>query len=211
MPPNAGFIGRSQVRAFGIVPAAGRSRRMGTAKLLLPWGDATVIESVVAAWRASVVEAVCAVVSPEDVWFAEICRRAGAVVIVPGSPPPDMKDSLRAGVEHIERTFRPVESDCILVAPADMPWIEAGTISRLVEAFASSEERVVVPVCEGRRGHPVVLGWSVAREVFDLADDESLKTIIQRLPARTVESAETVLGDLDTREDYEAARVRFAK
>jgi len=54
------------VRAFAIVPAAGLSRRMGAPKLLLPWGSATVIEAVVARWRASPVERIVVVVRRDD-------------------------------------------------------------------------------------------------------------------------------------------------
>ena len=32
-------------RSFAIIPAAGRSVRMGRQKLLMPWGDATLIET----------------------------------------------------------------------------------------------------------------------------------------------------------------------
>ena len=40
-------------RSFAVVPAAGRSRRMGRPKLLLPWGESTIIQQVLGAWRAS--------------------------------------------------------------------------------------------------------------------------------------------------------------
>jgi hypothetical protein len=36
----------SQVRVFGLIPAAGWSRRMGKPKQLLPWGRATILETV---------------------------------------------------------------------------------------------------------------------------------------------------------------------
>ena len=84
----------SSARFFAIVPAAGRSVRMGEPKLLLPWGETTIIESVLAAWRASRVARIVVVVHPEDTRLAELCRAASAMVIQPEIPPPDMKASV---------------------------------------------------------------------------------------------------------------------
>ena len=41
-------------RTFGLIPAAGKSRRMGRPKLMLPLGDSTVLEQVFAAVRKAV-------------------------------------------------------------------------------------------------------------------------------------------------------------
>ena len=53
-------------RSFAVVPAAGRSERMGAPKLLLPLGDSTVIEHVLAAWTASPVTRTVVVVRADD-------------------------------------------------------------------------------------------------------------------------------------------------
>jgi molybdenum cofactor cytidylyltransferase len=53
-------------RSFAIVPAAGRSARMGAPKLLLPLGDRPVIDWVLAAWTASRVTRTVVVVRADD-------------------------------------------------------------------------------------------------------------------------------------------------
>ena len=60
------------MRTFAIIPAAGRSQRMGQPKLLLPWRNSTIIEHVLAAWRASQVSHMLMVVHPADRQLAEI-------------------------------------------------------------------------------------------------------------------------------------------
>jgi molybdenum cofactor cytidylyltransferase len=200
------------IRAVAMIPAAGKSRRMGAAKLLLPWGDGTVIEAVIAAWRNSGVGDVIAVVSAEDDRLAELCRTAGAHVVAPPVPPPEMKDSLQAAIAFAERLNDPGSlPDCFLVAPADMPWLESATIDRLLAAFAESPAEIIVPTHAGRRGHPIVVPWPLAAEVMTLADGESLKTLVERHPARTIECNVSILGDLDTPEDYQAVRQRWKK
>jgi molybdenum cofactor cytidylyltransferase len=185
---------------------------MGEAKLLLPWGDSTVIQSVIAAWRKSSVRNVIVVVSPSDARLADVCRAAGATAVVPSVPPPEMKDSLRAAIIYSQPQFeRDTPPDCFLVAPADMPWLAPAIIDQLLAAFAATRDEIVIPTYAGRRGHPIVVPWSLAEDVLALAEDESLKTIVERHTIQTLECNATILGDLDTPEDYIAARQRWQK
>ena len=76
MGERQAMTSQSAPRFFGVIPAAGRSVRMGEPKLLLPWRDGTLIEHVLAQWLASRVACLTVVVHPEDVELAAICRRA---------------------------------------------------------------------------------------------------------------------------------------
>src|SRR4051794_4581922 len=124
------------MQSFGIVPAAGRSSRMGTPKLLLPWANGTLIEGVLQAWRASRVTCVVAVVHPEDHELARACAGAGAEVVQPSTPPPDMKASVRAALAHLQK-LKPNPEDAWLVAPADIPGITAERINAMIAAYES--------------------------------------------------------------------------
>lgn len=182
---------------------------MGTAKLLLPWDDATVIESTIGAWRKSSVDVVVVVVSRNNNALIELCAKTGANVVIPAIPPPDMKASIQAAIRELHRIHAPADRDCFLVAPADMPWIDSATIDRLISAKVDSQEEVIVPVHGGRRGHPVVLSWTLAAEVLALANNESLKTIVDRSNVGEIEWDATILGDLDTPADYQAALAKY--
>ena len=63
------------MRSFAVIPAAGRSQRMGQPKLLLPWGRTTVIEHVLGVWRASRVTHTVIVVHPDDKFLAELSHQ----------------------------------------------------------------------------------------------------------------------------------------
>src|SRR5437868_3233433 len=95
------------MNCYAIVPAAGRSQRMGSAKLLLSWGERTVIETVIDAWRASRVAKVIVVVHPADHEVATLARQAGAEVVMPEAPPPDMRSSVLRGLEYVAATLAP--------------------------------------------------------------------------------------------------------
>src|SRR5689334_18779678 len=99
------------MQTFAIVPAAGRSARMGRPKLLLPWGNSTVIERVLAVWQASRVSRVVVVVHPDDTQVAKLARGSGACVVVPSEPPPDMKVSVGHALSYLAQTCAPSTPD----------------------------------------------------------------------------------------------------
>lgn len=197
------------MQTFAVIPAAGRSQRMGKPKLLLPWADSTVIEHLLAAWRASAVDRVVVVVHPDDAQLAEISRRCGATVVQPQTPPAEMKQSVQIALAHIDAESHPSQTDAWLLAPADMPTLARSTIDRLVEAYRAEPPAIWAPVADERRGHPVLFPWSLAAEVARLGADEGVNVLLARHPVHTIRAeAASILEDLDTPEQYEQLRRR---
>jgi molybdenum cofactor cytidylyltransferase len=201
------------MRAFAILPAAGRSRRMGQPKLLLPWGDTSLIQQVVGHWRASQVEQVLVVVHPDDKALAQQCESAGAFVVRPTSPPPEMKDSIWCGIQAAEHQFQAGRGDVWLVAPADMPQLQPDAINAVISAYEQqgenppAEPRIWAARHAGRRGHPVLFPWSLAADVPTLKADEGLKTLLGHYPVEYVDVAsDGIFADVDTPEDYDRQR-----
>ncbi|HEV3024973.1 MAG TPA: NTP transferase domain-containing protein, partial [Pirellulales bacterium] len=122
-----------QSRFFGVVPAAGRSVRMGRPKLLLPWARSTVIEQTLSAWRASRVTRTVVTVHPDDAAMAEVCRRSAAGVVVTFPPPHDMRASVLQALDHLAAVDLPSDDDFWLLAPADMPLLTSSVIDRVIE------------------------------------------------------------------------------
>ena len=87
-------------RLFALIPAAGRSRRMGTSKLLLPWQDTTVIEHLIGTLTRSEIASVAIVIRPDDHALREAVRRTSAVAIIPDHEPPEMRDSIEIGEDR---------------------------------------------------------------------------------------------------------------
>jgi molybdenum cofactor cytidylyltransferase len=180
---------------------------MGRPKLLLPVDGKPLVLHTLAAWQASRVERVVAVVRSDDQALAELLRGAGAQVVVPPIAPPDMKASLGYGLAHIEECFQPAPTDHWLVAPADMPGLSPRVIDALLDEAARSPGRVLIPTLAGRRGHPVLLPWPLAAEISRLAEDKGLNTMIQRndpllVACDGIEPAtDRAFADIDTPED----------
>lgn len=194
----------TSMRSFAIVPAAGRSQRMGRPKLLLPWGATTVIEQVLAAWKASQVSAVIVTAHPDDDVLIARCWAAGADVVIVDPPPIDMKASVAAGLAYVEATYHPEPTDVWLLAPADLPRLNARLIEQLLSAHKPHDPRVLVPTAAGRRGHPVLFPWPLAAAVSKLAAEQGVDALVAAAHAREIDCDElAAFADLDTPDDYE--------
>jgi molybdenum cofactor cytidylyltransferase len=185
---------------------------MGRPKLLLTHAGRTVVEHVLAAWRASHVTQVFVVVHPDDKRLAEVCQAAGATVVQPVNPPPEMKDSVHCALAEVAVRYQPTAKDVWLLAPADMPELSAATIDLVLKAHRDDAPQIIVPTHEGRRGHPVLFPWALAVEVTALGDDQGINTLVSRHEVREIEvPAEEILVDLDTPDDLERWRQDFEK
>src|SRR5438270_11455328 len=106
---------------FAVVPAAGRSTRMGRPKLSLPLAGSTVIQMVVAALRSGGADPVLVVVAPHTPELAELAEAAGAVVCRLPEATADMRATVMHGLDWLEERFHPRPDDDWLLAPADHP------------------------------------------------------------------------------------------
>jgi molybdenum cofactor cytidylyltransferase len=193
-------------RSFAIVPAAGRSRRMGVPKLLLPWAEGTIIEAALAAWKAANVHHRIVVVHPADAGLAHVVRQAGGEVCLAPQPPPDMKASVRLGLEYAAQHWQAGEGDVWLLAPADIPAFSPQLVQTLLAAHAEHPELILVPMHAGHRGHPVLFPWRYAAEVARLPADAGVNRLLETFPVREIPSALPAAEDIDTPEAYQRLR-----
>jgi molybdenum cofactor cytidylyltransferase len=131
-----------------ILLAAGRSRRMGSCKQLLPLGDRTVISRCLDALVTGGVGEVVVVVSEEGSEVAEAARANRARIVVNPETAGDMASSVRVG-----RDALPAEACGVIVALCDYPLVSAATVTRLIEEHMDSPGSIIIPCHGGRRGH----------------------------------------------------------
>lgn len=196
---------RKAARSFAIIPACGQSRRMGTDKLLLPWHRSTILETVIDAWRVSQVDHIVVVIPQERTDLQNVLQHLPVHVVLADPRPDDMKGSIQLGLREIEKHFAPTKKDVWLVAPADMPTLSPATIDLVLSKAFSHPDWIVVPVQAEKRGHPLLLPWSYASDVYALDSDQGINTLLQKSPPLSVHAP--VLGnDIDTPEQYRDLR-----
>ena len=192
-------------RLFALIPAAGRSRRMGSPKLLLPWNGSTVIEQLLNALTRPEITAVFVVVRPDDLELQAVLQRTVAIAVVPDHDPPDMRDSVELGLQAIRDRFHPDDNDSWLLIPADHPLIEPEVLDGMLLRWSSGDSAALVPKFGDRRGHPTLLRWSLAARAEQLPHEVGINALLRSEPNLVSEwltDRESVLADLDTPEDY---------
>ncbi len=191
----------------GLVLAAGRSERMGTPKQLLPFGGVTLIEHVVRTLTRSRLGKDVVVVLGDRAM--DIVKRiSGLPVRLAYNPDPegDMVSSIRCGLAYIE------PDQAIMIALGDQPLVTTGIVNRLFDEYAGRPEGMVLPVHDGKRGHPMILSPAYREEILFEAMPGGLKALrdrhsgsVRAVPVDT----DAVLIDLDYRSEYEEALRRW--
>ena len=195
---------------FALIPAGGKSTRMGRPKLALPLGDQTILEHVIAALRRADVEHVLVVVGPHVPELASLAQSAGADVLLLSRETTDMRATVQAGTHWLDEHLHPApEADWLLV-PADHPTLDAAVVRDLRQArLANPDRSIIVPVFDGRRGHPALIGWKHVQGIRDMPAGQGLNVYLRQQAAQTLEvpvTCASVLDDLDTPDDYDRLR-----
>lgn len=195
----------AESKLFAVIPAAGQSRRMGRAKLLLPVGEQTVMARVLDVLRRPEISETFVVCRAEDVALQRAVSDAGGTPLLPPIPPAEMRQSVEFALRAIAERCAPQGDDGWLLVPADHPLLDGQILSGLLARWRSGDCPILIPTCGGRRGHPVFFRWRLAAEVFELPHDVGLNQLVRRHGTEVVEietSNPAVLADLDTPEDY---------
>ncbi|HVJ66596.1 MAG TPA: nucleotidyltransferase family protein [Caulifigura sp.] len=193
-------------RISALIPAAGRSRRMRTHKLLLPVGDRRVIDHLLDALGA-VADDVFLLRRKDDLELRQALATHPEVLVVEAeSDPPEMRDSVQLLLDHVSRTCRPDDNDGWLLCPADHPVVARNILEMLIQAFQVRPGAMHLPTYKDRNGHPTLIPWSLARRVRELPAGEGLNSLKQLPGVEVVRHPvddPSILWDLDTPEDYQ--------
>jgi molybdenum cofactor cytidylyltransferase len=190
-----------------LVLAAGLSRRMGQFKLLLPWADRTVIGQVVATLEAAGVGPIVVVAGHRAAEVETALAGSSARIVVNEDyASGEMLSSIQAGLRAVEHNG----AGAALLCLGDQPQMRVETVKEVLAAGGRTRwAQVVIPSFQMRGGHPILLPRSLWAEI--LSARGTLRDVLARrrdqicyIPVDTP----GVLADLDTPEDYAAARPR---
>ncbi|MEZ6234679.1 MAG: NTP transferase domain-containing protein [Phycisphaerales bacterium] len=166
----------------GLLLAAGRGRRAGGSKQLLPVLTPAGLQPLIAvsfdaiAWACGRMFVVLGH-EPAIVRAAIAPRPFTAVEADPDAP---MAESIRTGL----RTAREAAPDApVLLHPADLPNVSRHTILRLTSAAQLQPGRAVLPEHRGRGGHPALIPPALAGRLLDQPLAEGLGAFWRANPA----------------------------
>jgi len=183
-----------------IILAAGQSRRMGQPKMLLPWGEITVLETVMAAYKAAGVEDVLVVTGGVREQVEALIEDSARTLFNPRYAEGEMLSSVQAGLAELKPGI-----EAALIGLGDQPQVQERSVRFVVNEYHKSGASIVVPSFQMRRGHP----WLVARfhwnEILEMRSPASLRDFLNHHANEihyVKSDNDSILQDLDTPDDY---------
>ena len=189
-----------------IVLAAGLSRRMGQAKLLMPVGGRPIIRYVVESVLAGGVDSVWVVTGPDVEPIEAALAGFEVQIVVNPAPEEGQAGSVRTGIAAL-----PPSVDAVLIALGDQPSLAPSIIPALLAARRASSKLIVAPRYRDGQGNPVLFKREIFPELLRLTGDQGARPIIQKDPTRVewVELDLPMPPDVDTPGDYERIRANL--
>jgi molybdenum cofactor cytidylyltransferase len=183
-----------------IVLAAGESKRMGTPKPLLRFGNKTFLEQIVSVLKASDVDAVTVVLGAAAQTIRESTDLSGAEIVINEDYPSGQLSSLIVALKSI-----PPQTQAILVCLVDSPFVTAAIVNRLVHKFKETGGPIVVPVFKKQRGHPTLFASSLFEELTHAPVGEGARHVLYSNEDKVIElevQDACILVRIDTPQDY---------
>lgn len=203
----------TRIRKSGIwtlILAAGKSERMGKQKMLMPYQGSTIIETVVNKAVKSGSDHVIVVLGSHREEIREKILQLPVDIVVNESYNDGMLSSIHHGLEAVSR-----RASAFIIMLGDQPMIPEGIIDRLIEAYKRSAKKIIIPVFQGKKGHPVLIDLDFREEINHLNPDTGLRELMRSHAEDIYElkvDTPDILSDIDTIEDYyiETSKRKFS-
>jgi|SRR5215204_1432992 len=182
-----------------ILLAAGQSRRMGSFKPLLPFGEQTVIDSCINYLIEGGAETVVVVVGHRADELRRHLRQSSVHFALNPDPRSEMDASIAAGVRALPDAVR-----AAIISLVDYPAIPSTVVSELIAEWKKGA-LLVKPTREGRGGHPVLIDLKLREELLTLDSEHGLKGLFDKYKhqVRRLEvNSPYIARDIDTWDDY---------
>ncbi|PCI44834.1 MAG: 4-diphosphocytidyl-2C-methyl-D-erythritol kinase [Alphaproteobacteria bacterium] len=186
-----------------LILAAGQSKRMGQEnKLLLPYGDETVLSHITGQVRQAGMDKIFVVTGHQSQEIMQQLSRYDVTFFHNDLYDEGMSTSVRVGVSSL-----PSDIDAALIILGDMPDISAGILRQIMAAYDPARGRsIIIPMHNGKRGNPILWDRELFREFDRLRGDMGAKILLNDYPEFIHEvevGSEAIFLDIDTYEAYE--------
>jgi len=183
-----------------IILAAGESKRMNAPKLLLQFSGKTMIEMVTGNVLQAGIGFILVVLGSYRKEISAAIDHLPVKICFNENFKDGMLSSVKCGFENL-----PDDYDAVLVYPGDHPYIDPVVTEKVIASYMASRKGLVVPVFNGKRGHPLLVSYRYRDIINNIPGDEGLRWLAKTYPDDVLEvetSSQGILKDFDTIEDY---------
>jgi len=184
-----------------IILAAGMSSRMGVLKPFLKWDKhTTFLEKIISEYKLININEIIVVINNEvyKQIKKEIPENIESVnIIINGTPEKGRMSSLKLGIQNFSKP-----TPCF-IQNVDNPFVTAGLLTSLNHVI--EPDNYIVPVYQGKGGHPVLLGTGIINNISLFEDPYSdLRKLLKNFKRIEVETDDkNILVNINTLNDYQ--------
>jgi molybdenum cofactor cytidylyltransferase len=194
---DAGCGAYNKPVTYGLILAAGESKRIGSPKALLKINSETFLKRIANVLLSAGIQNIVVVAGAH---YEEIRKNARDLTVVFNAQHAfGQFSSLQAGLREMS-----AQAESVIVWPVDLPLVRKETISSLLKT--AQRNPITVPVFHGKKGHPVIYDRETITKILSMEPTHTGKELFEyfqgRIGLTNVEDP-AVLIDIDTLEDYE--------
>ncbi len=187
-------------RVFGMVLAAGESRRLGQPKQLLDLAGRPLVTHIVEHALAAPLDGVVVVIGSHASEIELALRGVPVYRVFNPHFAQGQGSSLAAGIRAMPSTV-----DAVVVVLGDVPGVTPESIGAVVARWRETHAPAVVTRYGGQQAHPVLFDRSVFFELASLEGDVGGRDILRSLGdlVEVIDLPGAAPPDVDTEEDWE--------
>ena len=183
-----------------IILAAGESKRMTKPKPLLTFGDHTFLEQIISVLKLSDVDQITVVLGAQAETVKKSIVLSETNIVINKDYSKGQLSSLIVAIEYTTK-----ETEAILVCLVDMPFITKEVVDEIISKFKQTNNPIIVPIFNKKRGHPVLFSRSLFNELINAPQEQGARYVLYSneekiLELDTPESG--ILVGINTPDDY---------
>jgi molybdenum cofactor cytidylyltransferase len=191
-------MARQAFRVACVVPGAGAGSRFGEPKAAAEVSPGVrFVDSVAATALAAGASPVVVVLPPDTI------NPTGTELVVNRDAMGEQISSVRLGLTRLVST----DAAGFLLWPVDHPFVTVESVLAVIDGAKRSGASIVLPLHEGRRGHPAWFARDLWRELVTV-EEGGARAIVHRHAQHVLEVAVPdpgVVRDIDTRSDLQSS------
>lgn len=156
-----------------VILSGGASRRMGSPKALLSYQGRPFLEHLLDVTHHPKISTRRVVLGADAEPIAKEIHLSADEIVINNEWEKGQLSSIHAALRSL-----PPQTDGILLLLIDHPLISSALVGELIEAFYSSKKPIVLPVYEGRRGHPLIFGSSLFSELLHAPLETGARAVV---------------------------------
>lgn len=184
-----------------VILAAGNAKRMGQSKQLLPWGDTTLLGSVIENAYSVIADEIFVVLGAYKSEIEERIDLSKTIVLTNENWKQGLGSSIALATVEINKKNPRI--DAVLFVLADQPFISSLHLNTMIELHTKENEAIILTKKDNYTGVPVLFPKFFFSELMLLSNDEGAKQIINKNKNQVREViTDNNTADIDTIESY---------